>query len=154
LLALVSDPLEEERKNDVDSWICVASSKQSADVLEVKGYGKDSDDPDGGLPYRQYMKPNTIAFVVHRVMLVPSHLQDSRNARFASPYYCVLRWQGEECPVMETALSSHHYTHFAKVVAETLGGKGVAVQPGHLRLSTPSEVTWDAIIKHWRLDTY
>jgi len=43
--------------------------------------------------------------------------------------------------VMETALSSHHFTAFADLVRSNFKQQGVVLQPGHARLQEEAELT-------------
>ena len=143
--------MEEREVPNHESWLLVKCSPNSPDTLQIVARGKDGDGSNP--PYASFLHDQSICFIVQRIHVVPEHLRDSQNARFAQPHYVLLRWQGEACSVMETALSSHHFTFFAKMATEALHTRGAAPQPGHYRVSDLKEVSRQRVIQYFKLES-
>lgn len=148
---LIKDDVLLTEPTDTPAWVAIGYREGEIDVLELSEQGfTQVIDQNKGSDLSKVLREDTICFVFHRVLVVPSHLRDS-SSPYARPFFGVIRWMGEKAGVMETALSSHHWEAFLRLINSVINSKDASLQPGHIRLSDLADLDRDHIIASMKI---
>jgi len=138
------DKLVQLEDPEID-WMLVTYKENTIDVLHLAHSGKGSVEE-----YKQYMTPTNMCYIVVKIMHAFGYAKDFEDT-MSKPYYGLVHWKGAEVSVLEKALSSHHWNHFAKTITKRLQAKELAIQGSQYHAEHLEEVTLARIKKTMRL---
>jgi phosphopantetheinyl transferase (holo-ACP synthase) len=149
-LKKLTDESDEHLKsgNKID-WFMVTYVEEAIDVMESSIEGK------GGLEtLTEHLNPNSVAFIVIRVMHAFGYLADLATIsehEHAKPYYGMILWKGSKVTLLEKAMVGHHFNAFSKLIEKQMSKLRVSLQGTHYQPETKEELTEERLKKAFRL---
>jgi hypothetical protein len=98
----------------------------------------------------QYLKPDSVAFIVIRIMHAFGYLVELGDAH-KKPYYGLVLWKGNKVSLLEKAMVGHHFNAFSKMIEKYMGKLRLSLQGTHHQAETLSELNEDRLKRTFRL---
>ena len=132
-------------------WILMSYKKDSIDEVEVTSYGEGDVEN-----FKQYLKPNSVNFVIIRVFHAQGYAKDismltENRISLAKPYFTLIYWKGENVQVLEKALTSHHFNSFHKLMTQKFMRMKSSLQGSTYQAENYEELDMERIKKLMRL---